>query len=1610
MDHKPSPKKNYTFLGLITIIILAIVVLYSAIALTIAKIKYPVKNLQVTNLTANSATISWETDEYLPTEFRYIPSPNAKAFKVADDRGLDPSSTHVVTLTDLEPNTSYDFYIGNETFPVDTAIDNFTTQSVSDKLKSPMPIYGQISLESGNDSFKDVLVHYRAYDPNNEVYSDYYTAIPNEDGRWSGEIFSIRDQWGDQYFSDDKITSLLNLETMIAPNVLGETTDGSHESFSNSNGEASEMIEVLVTNGSTQNKSFTPISADISNEIITVYLNDIVRQEELVNRYAPEAPAAYCTQYQTYTLNYCSNTVCPTGRNCAGNALVNADVVKCVARSSSDVIADCCALGETIENGACVSPGQCTTYGSHTLNSCKNTACPTGRNCASQSLTGASNIKCLSRSNVDYIYDCCPSGYTIQNGACVAPGQCTTYGSHPLNSCTNTACPTGRNCSAQSLSGASNVKCLSRSSSDYIYDCCPSGSTIQNGVCVAPGQCTNYGSNPLNTCTNTACPTGRNCKSQSLSGASNVKCLSRSSVDYIYDCCPSGYNILNGVCVAPGQCTNYGSNPLNSCTNTACPTGRNCAAQSLTNATNVRCLSRTSSDNIYDCCASGATIQNGACVAPGQCTNYGSNPINTCTNTACPTGRNCASQSLTNATNVKCLSRSSVDYIYDCCASGATIENGACVMPGQCTTYGDHDLNSCTNNACPSGRYCSGNSLSGADTKLCVNRGGGKDQILDCCPAGYTISGTSCVPSGSVTPTVTTTGSITPTGSITASPSPTPTQVPVNGCTILGGDKPTVMQTGQRIIDEQIVPFISSQTGYAPFPITFVISGSGKECSTGDSHQITCGLPSSGDIWLTGKLIFHEVMHNYRSVYGTKPNTVISELMASLMEGYFTRESCMGGEYTFYGLGDGNHEKGRKPDLIRNNSGLSAGSLWQFAITGNSDMFTSAVVNRIVPGGWKFEHIFCSGYKQWATYYDGIGCSGDTPRAVTDTFDINMDILLSPNKLNDFEEGEYRLDLSYKTLTNNANETDKTVPVRLNNGCSAGDPSCQINDVPVANVYVNSEAQNDPRYDLSVSLNSDVKNDLNCWNRDVDMQPSQESPINMELNIQDMSCSYSFGGIPVECEPKDLSTEGIVAPWKLASGASQSQGYSSSHPGVDVTAEDGSTLVAAQDGTVIATRRGAVKDSIYFDSVRWGTKCEEGSRLNPSNWVCLCDWCPLDKVRAQAPNRPDVCNAQRDCVARAEELQRSSPDWSVDGALHRIYGNFVIIEHANHRSIYSHMGNINVAPGNCVKAGDVIGTMSSTGSSSGPHVHFEVRTIAGTIISPSGLRCTGDGCSIMGFMPGSNSYPNFLGLATDELPDFYEGDIDLTDQRPLTFNQGVYEFASPVGNTTGLIAKQDALKPTIFIDSNGNNKADEGETKLASGALENLTQIEGLQDIRLNDTWNLIVFKASSPSIVTTKDLAKLAELSGMHLEIASYDMDRWNISTIKQEGSEMVFYGNEVNILPQRAFFIRSSAPGTYYHSGEIPTATGDQLELQAGWNFFSLSSAVIEKNAPSSYSILQACNANGISCSLFSDFNGQLENPVIYRGEFYGKDYKLEAGKGYVLKVESNPGTISF
>lgn len=56
------------------------------------------------------------------------------------------------------------------------------------------------------------------------------------------------------------------------------------------------------------------------------------------------------------------------------------------------------------------------------------------------------------------------------------------------------------------------------------------------------------------------------------------------------------------------------------------------------------------------------------------------------------------------------------------------------------------------------------------------------------------------------------------------------------------------------------------------------------------------------------------------------------------------------------------------------------------------------------------------------------------------------------------------------------------------------------------------------------------------------------------------------------------------------------------------------------------------------------------------------------------------------------------------------YGNFVVIDHGNgYTTLYEHLDKVHVSCGENIFQGSVIGLAGSTGNSTGPHLHFEIR-------------------------------------------------------------------------------------------------------------------------------------------------------------------------------------------------------------------------------------------------------------------------------------------------------------
>lgn len=70
-----------------------------------------------------------------------------------------------------------------------------------------------------------------------------------------------------------------------------------------------------------------------------------------------------------------------------------------------------------------------------------------------------------------------------------------------------------------------------------------------------------------------------------------------------------------------------------------------------------------------------------------------------------------------------------------------------------------------------------------------------------------------------------------------------------------------------------------------------------------------------------------------------------------------------------------------------------------------------------------------------------------------------------------------------------------------------------------------------------------------------------------------------------------------------------------------------------------------------------------------------------------------------------------------DGA----YGKEVVLRLADGRfAQYAHLSRLDVAPGQRVGAGQLVGASGSTGNSTGPHLHFEIRTVDtyGAVVDP----------------------------------------------------------------------------------------------------------------------------------------------------------------------------------------------------------------------------------------------------------------------------------------------------
>jgi murein DD-endopeptidase MepM/ murein hydrolase activator NlpD len=95
-----------------------------------------------------------------------------------------------------------------------------------------------------------------------------------------------------------------------------------------------------------------------------------------------------------------------------------------------------------------------------------------------------------------------------------------------------------------------------------------------------------------------------------------------------------------------------------------------------------------------------------------------------------------------------------------------------------------------------------------------------------------------------------------------------------------------------------------------------------------------------------------------------------------------------------------------------------------------------------------------------------------------------------------------------------------------------------------------------------------------------------------------------------------------------------------------------------------------------------------------------------------------------------------SAGWNSGG-----YGNLIVIQHRlGFQTWYAHLSAVHVRAGQGVGGGTRIGSVGSTGASTGPHLHFEVRH-NGTPINPAPYLLSGHSVKRARIQPDEHDHP-----------------------------------------------------------------------------------------------------------------------------------------------------------------------------------------------------------------------------------------------------------------------------
>lgn len=128
--------------------------------------------------------------------------------------------------------------------------------------------------------------------------------------------------------------------------------------------------------------------------------------------------------------------------------------------------------------------------------------------------------------------------------------------------------------------------------------------------------------------------------------------------------------------------------------------------------------------------------------------------------------------------------------------------------------------------------------------------------------------------------------------------------------------------------------------------------------------------------------------------------------------------------------------------------------------------------------------------------------------------------------------------------------------------------------------------------------------------------------------------------------------------------------------------------------------------SVNITSTMSGGSASIGiSLIRPVSGIITSRFGAISKIRTSAHTGLDISAAQGTPIKAAAAGTVVSSGWNSHG-----YGNMVVISHGNGvQTYYAHCLSLYVTAGQQVSQGQTIAAVGSTGNSTGPHLHLEVR-------------------------------------------------------------------------------------------------------------------------------------------------------------------------------------------------------------------------------------------------------------------------------------------------------------